>query len=136
MDDKKITSIIIINTSWGLIIGDEISEEVLTIYRKGKIRHQLYNRQSDKPAREYEYDVASSDINSFFKSLTDIFRVNEWEADYSVDVCDGWHWELKIRYSDNTIKKIEGTVEPPPKGELLKKYILELADYNVEPWIL
>jgi hypothetical protein len=136
MDDKKITSIKIKNTSSGLISEDEISEEVLTIFRRGKIRHQLYNGLSDKPVKEYEYNVVSGEINKFFNSLTDIIKVNEWESDYRVPVCDGWYWELKIRCSDNSIKKVEGTVEPPPKGELLKKYILALADYKVEPWIL
>jgi hypothetical protein len=134
-NNKKITSIKIINTSWGLIDIGEIAEQALTIYRTGKIKHQIYNRASDKPVNEYEYKINKADMNSFFNYLTDNVNIQEWKEDYSIEVCDGWCWELKIRYSDNTIKKVIGTVEKPPKGDQIEEYILKLTRFKVKPWI-
>lgn len=66
--------------------------------------------------------------------MTEI-QIQDWDEDYSVPVCDGWSWEFKMRHSNNTVKKVIGTVEPPPRGEILKKLIYQLVDFKLEPWI-
>jgi hypothetical protein len=57
MNNKKVTSIEIKNESSGLCSVDEIIAETLKIYRTGKIKHLQYNGLSDKPIKEYEYNV-------------------------------------------------------------------------------
>jgi len=136
MVEKRITSIEIKNTSSGLCSVDEIIAETLRIYRTGKIKHQQYNGLSEKPVGEYEYKIDASKMDAFFNILVTKIKVQTWNADYSVEVCDGWSWDCKIRYSDNTVKKIAGTVEPPPRGNQLRNQIYKLTAFEVEPWIL
>ncbi|QGG48052.1 hypothetical protein FTV88_1954 [Heliorestis convoluta] len=47
-------------------------------------------------------------------------------------VCDGWHWKCKISQSNNTIKKVVGSVEPPPNGDAdIKELLIEMeAEIN------
>lgn len=134
--DKKITSIEIKNISCGLCSADDIVTEVLKIFRAGEIKHLQYNGWSEKPVNQYFYKVNHNDIEAFFDLLTVKIKVQDWDNDYRVEVCDGWTWECRIRHSDKTIKKVVGTVEPPPRGRQLKKLIHNLTDYKVKPWIL
>ena len=134
--NKKITSIQIKNTSCGLCSVNEIIAETLKIYRTGKIKHLLYNGLSDKPVEEYNYIVNTIKMDEFFDMLVTKIKIQDWNEDYSVEVCDGWSWECKIRHSDNTIKQVVGTVEPPTRGEQLKNRIFKLTAFEVKPWIL
>ena len=59
----------------------------------------------------------------------------EWDDDYSVPVCDGYHWEVIIGFSDKTTKKVVGTVEPPINGKLFEEMIYKLAKYEENPWL-
>ncbi|MBS4025025.1 MAG: hypothetical protein KGZ96_05050 [Clostridia bacterium] len=136
MPEIRITSIEIKNTSSGLYSVDEIISETLKIYRTGKIKHHQYNGLSDKPVKEYKYKVETAIIEAFFDNLVTKIKVQAWHDDYTVEVCDGWAWECKIRHSDNTVKKVVGTVEPPPRWNLLKNQIYKLAPFKVEPWIM
>lgn len=136
MDRKRITSIKIINTSWGVLSDDEIAKETLTIYRTGIIKHLLFTMSSKLPKEQYDYKVKLGLINNFFESLLNDIKVHKWKEDYSVPVCDGYHWELIIRYSDRSFKKVEGTVKEPPKCKLIKTMILNLVDFQKVPWIL
>jgi len=136
MPHKKITSIEIKNTSCGLCSPDEITSETLIIYRKGIIKHFQYNGLSDIPVNEYEYKVDKSKIYVFFDLIVTKIKIQNWQDDYTVEVCDGWTWECRIRHFDNTVKKVVGTVEPPPNAKQLKNIINKLADYKVIPWIL
>lgn len=133
--NKKITSIEIENTFFALCSVYEITREILKIYRIGKIKHYQYNGIFNHPFSEYNYKVNASEMDEFFKFLIIEIKVQSWNDDYSVEVCDGCSWECKIRYSDNTVKKITGTVEPPPRGNQLKNWIYKLAAFQVEPWI-
>lgn len=87
------------------------------------------------PVSEYEYTVDSNKIDEFFNIIVTKTKILDWQDDYSVEVCDGWTWECKIRHSDNTVKKAVGTIEPPPGEKQLKNLINELADFKVKPWI-
>jgi len=133
---KKIKSIEIKNASCGLCSPDEIISEALIIYRKGKIKHLQYNGVSDKPVNEYEYKVDKNMMDAFFDMIVTKIKIQDWKDDYSVEVYDGYTWECKIRCPDNTIKKVVGTVEPPPSGKRLRNLINKLTDFKVKPWIL
>jgi hypothetical protein len=133
---EKLTSIEITNrASGGPYYEDEIVAETVKIYRTGKIKHLQYNGLSEKPINEFDYTIEVAEMNTFFDQLVSDIKVYDWVEDYSVPVCDGWSWEFKIRYSDNKIKKVIGTVEPPPRGDLLKSLINKITDFQVEPWI-
>ena len=47
-----------------------------------------------------------------------------WDKDdYSVPVCDGYSWELRLYSRKRLIRKITGTVEAPPLGEEIQNLI-------------
>lgn len=135
MLNKRITSIEIENTSWALCSSDEIVSEILKIYRNGDLKHFQYNGMVKKPVNAYIYKVDNAKIEEFFNTIVTKIKIQDWKDDYSVEVCDGKAWECRIRHFDNTIKKVIGTVEPPPRGKQLINLINKLADYKVKPWI-
>jgi hypothetical protein len=136
MKERRITSIEIRNSANGPFSAEEIISERLVVYRTGKIKHNLFNGLSDLPVEKYEYKVDRSKIEEFFEQLSSTIKIQDWGKDYSVEVCDGWNWECKIRHSDNTIKKVIGTVEPPPRGKQLRDRVLKLTNFIVKPWLL
>jgi len=53
---------------------------------------------------------------------------HEWNHDdYSIDVCDGSHWQLKVCAKNKCLRKIEGTVEPPPQGQKIRNMIVTIV---------
>jgi hypothetical protein len=133
---NRITSIEIKNISCGICSPGEISTETLIIYRKGKIKHLQFNGLSEIPVNEYVYNVYKNKMDKFFDDICTKIKIQEWKDDYSVEVCDGYTWECKIRHSDNTIKRVVGTIDPPPNGRQLNNLINKLVAFKVEPWIL
>ena len=133
---EKITSIEITNRASGPFCVVDIVVETLKIYRSGTIKYLQYNGLSEKPVKVFDYKIMKAEMNTFFDRLVSDIKVQNWEEDYSIPVCDGWSWKLKIRHSNNTVKKVKGTVEPPPRGKLLKTIIYKLIDFEVKPWIL
>lgn len=134
--NKEIVSIEIKNKSNGIYNVDEIIAETFKIYRNGKIKHMQYNGVTEKPVKKYHYKANAEIINKFFEALISVFKIQNWKADYSVEVCDGWSWSIKITYIDNSTKKVVGTVDLPPMGKQLKEEIFKLHDFDVKPWIL
>ena len=133
---NKITSIEITNRASGSYCEDEIVAETVKIYRTGKIKHLQYNGLSEKSVNEFNYKIGTAKMSTFFDQLVSRIMIHDWNEDYSVLVCNGgWSWEFKMRYSDNTVKKVIGTVEPPPRGKTLKNLIIKLVDFKAEPWI-
>ena len=132
---SKITSIEITNRASGPYYEDEIVVETVKIYRTGKIKHLQYNGLAEKPVKEFDYKICSAEMNTFFDLLVSRIKIQDWNEDYSVPVCDGWWWEFKMRHSNNTVKKVIGTVEPPPRGKQLRSLIYKLAAFQVKPWM-
>lgn len=133
--DRTITSIKIIQQSWGCIRFYEISESLFKISKTGKIVVSFFNSDTKKPIKTSEYNISKNDVKEFFiKVITDV-KILEWNDDYSVPVCDGHHWDVIIRFSDKSIKKVQGTVEGPTNGKLLEEMIYELVQYEKEPWL-
>ena len=60
-------------------------------------------------------------IETFFAFLEKID--DEWQTDYKVEVCDGSEWKVRMWHSSHKVKKICGTVEYPPHGKKIEKYI-------------
>lgn len=129
----KITSIMIEHQSWALLPGNDIGSHTTFISRRGKIRHSLFRGSAAAQVDEYKIDRTASE--AFFDFLESDISIDGWEDDYSVPVCDGWHWVLTIRHSDNCVKKVEGTVEPPPRGKEIDRAIRKLVRYKRRPWL-
>ena len=52
---------------------------------------------------------------------------HEWNtADYSVAVCDGSRWQLKICTKGKCLRTIEGTAELPPQGQIIRDWIARI----------
>lgn len=130
--DKRINSIEITNVSSGCIGPDDISKFSTKIFRSGQIEIKSYKPQ---PFEVYKYKISDNGIKEFFDKLLIDIKVLEWKDNYSVEVCDGYHWDVLVNFSDGTIKKVEGTVEPPPNGKLLEEMIYALLNYQVKPWV-
>lgn len=133
--DSTIISIKIINESRGCISFDEISKSLFKISKTGKIVVSFFNSNSKKPIKTSEYKVSKNNIKDFFTKLIADVKILEWNDDYSVPVCDGHHWDIIIRFSDKSTKKIQGTVEPPTNGKQLEEMIYELVKYEKDPWL-
>ena len=95
----------------------------------------FFNSNSRKSIKTSEYKVSKNSVKEFFNKLSTDVKILEWNDDYSVPVCDGYHWDVIIRFSDKSIKKVQGTVEPPTNGNLLEEMIYELAKYEKDPWL-
>ncbi|MEB3103365.1 hypothetical protein [Ferviditalea candida] len=132
---SRITSITITNTSCGLCSTEEILRHITTVYRTGKIKHSLYNGLSATAVKEYGYNVDKQQCEAFFIFLSEEVKIDGWMNDYSVPVCDGWSWSMLVRYSDHSVKKICGTVEPPPNGETIEKTIRKLVRFKKKAWL-
>ncbi len=131
---KHITSFSIDWQSWDLQRSDEISRHVTIVNRnKRTVRHQMFDSVSKEPIEDREYQISGEQCDVFFEYLNDKANIFEWRDDYCVEVYDGWHWDVRIRFSDNTIKHTEGTLEPPPHGERIASLILALAEYSEQP---
>jgi len=52
-----LTSIKIINTASGLCSEDEETKNITTVFRIGKIKHQIYNRIDKNPLHEDIYKL-------------------------------------------------------------------------------
>ena len=135
MTNKRITSIEIHMYSSGYCSPEGIIAEKVMVYRSGKIKHKLFNGLSEVAVQEFEYDVSKTDLEDFFEYLVSKIKVEDWKLDYSVEVCDGWCCDFKVRYSNHQVINIKGTVEAPPNAKQLEKRIKKLVKFEVEPWI-
>ncbi len=120
--------------SWDLQHIKEISRHLTIVCRdKCTVRHQMFNGIYKSPYRDKEHLIPQKQCDDFFEYLNNEARVSDWRDDYCVEVCDGWHWDARIRFSDNTVKHTEGTVEAPPYGREIASLILALAEYSKQP---
>ena len=123
---KQITSFSIDWYNCGLCCAFDIVHEKTTIYlRKNLIKIEKFNGLNDLISKE-EYFVQRDSINDFFDFINKTDLSNAWKNDYSVMVCDGSRWEMRLRYSDRTVKLIKGTVDKPDKGRKIEKMIKDM----------
>ena len=133
--DRCITSMEITRENWGIITSDDISKSQFHIDISGKIKMNFFNMSNKKPVKRYEYMVQKNETQEFFSKLVKDVKVLKWEDDYTVEVCDGFHYEIIIKCSDSSVKKVKGTIEPPTNGKLFQDMVYGLAKYTVKPWI-
>ena len=57
----------------------------------------------------------------FFDFLEKIY--NEWENDYTVEMCDGSEWKVRMWHSSHKFKKVCGTIAYPPHGKKIETYM-------------
>lgn len=132
---NEIASIEIINTSWECIGPDDISEVRTKICRNCHMKIDTFKGISEKPAHIYEQTIENKVVNDFFYKLVNDVKILNWEDNYSVMVYDGYQWKVIITLEDKSEKKIQGTVELPPQGKLLREMIYEMINDTEKPWI-
>ena len=132
---NEIVSVEIINTSWECIGPNDISEVRTKICRDGHMKIYTFKGISEKPAHTYEQTIENKTAHNFFDKLVEDVKILNWEDNYSVMVYDGYHWKAIITFEDNSEKKIQGTVELPPQGKLLREMIYEISNCTEKPWI-
>lgn len=130
------TSLIIEWHNWGLCCGDDMVLEMTTVSRQtGAIHITQYNGRREV-VTEVQVSGNMDDIKDLFALIDRALDNNEWESDYSVDVCDGYMWRLYIQRGNFPQTFIHGTVVPLPHGPEIEKLIrkmLKEADAQIEP---
>ena len=123
---KQITSFSIDWYNCGLCNPlDKVRERTTVYLRKKMIKLEKFNGLDELLGKE-EHFVCSESISDFFDFINKTDLQNGWKNDYSVIVCDGSRWEMRLRYSDRTVKVIRGTVDKPDKGRKIEKMIKDM----------
>ena len=105
----------------GLCCADHMVQEEVTIYRKdSRLVFKELNGYGVICSCEIIH-IESDKAAKFFDFLEKIY--NEWENDYAVEVCDGSQWKVRMWHSSHKIKTVCGTIEYPPDGKEIEKYI-------------
>lgn len=106
---------------------EDVSWTRLTIYRnKNRIVYEEFDGRENILKRK-EGTCSQHNIDRFFGVLEEYNEAMTRKQDYSVAVCDGSCWKLKIRHSDNRVQKLNGTVEYPPCGKLIECELVQLC---------
>ena len=101
--------------------ADDVLHEEITIYRnRNKLVFFQYNGYKDRVGTEH-IDLNKEKVNEFFEFLEK--TADEWKTDYRVEVCDGSEWKVLMWHSSHKVTKICGTVECPPNGKQIEKFI-------------
>lgn len=108
-------------------------EHRVDINETGKVKHFLYNRESKKAVSTYNYCADKYWTRNFLNFIEPI--TTDWERDYSVDVSDGYEWYCTLKYDDGTTKNIKGNIVPPPFADDIERRIINLAAFEVTPWL-
>lgn len=134
MSKKEIIFIEIIYKNWGIVKSDEISKYSLKIVEE-EVDIKYYSLIINLPVESYHYNIDKEKTKDFFTKLITDVKVLEWKEDYTVPVCDGFHYDINIIFKDGSIKKTQGTIKPPENADLLQKMIDKLIPYKGKPEI-
>lgn len=117
------TSVTIEWHNWGLCCGDDMVLEKTTVSKASSTIHiKQYNGHRGILLDE-RVAVNLGALQEFFEFIDRIAEAEQWTVDYSVDVCDGFMWNMYIRQGRTRRIKLHGTVEPPPYGEEIERRI-------------
>ena len=120
----------------GLCCPEDMVQEEITIYRKKNcLVFKELNGYGVICSCEIIH-VENDRVAKFFDFLEKI--LDEWENNYKVEVCDGSEWKIRVWHSSHTVKKVCGTVEYPPYGQKIERYLHSfIKDSNsiIEPRI-
>ena len=126
MSQKQITSFSVDWHDCGLCCPSDKVHEKTTIYlRKNLIKVEQFNGMNVLLNKE-EYLTSRNDISEFFDFINKMDSKHNWKDDYRIMVCDGSQWEMRLRYSDRTVKLIVGNIEKPDKGRKIEKMINDM----------
>lgn len=130
---RKITSFSIGWNNCGLCCGEDKVCEITTVnLNKRSVRIEKFNGLNDLLAKEI-YIVNQDKINELFEFINKMDVKNRMVCDYSNYVCDGSLWELRLRYNNNEIKLIKGTIDLPYWGKTIKRMIGDmLCEHCIE----
>ena len=105
----------------GMCWSEEVVQEEVTIYRNEcyMVIKEL-NRYGVICSCE-TIDITKENVERFFEFLEE--NCDEWEYNYGIKVYDGSEWKVRMWYSSHNVKKVCGTVEYPPNGKKIEKYI-------------
>lgn len=105
----------------GLNCADFVLNEEITIYRNnGCMVFKELNGYGVICSCEIIH-VEQNRLREFFGFLEKTY--DEWENDYNVEVCDGSEWKVRMWHSSHKIKTVCGTIEYPPHGKKIEKFI-------------
>lgn len=81
-----------------------------------------------KTGSEFYYEtripVSEEMTEKFFRELSSV----NWQEDYTVEVCDGFSWEMRLKSGTAVVTKSSGTVYAPPETEKLEKMLREMIE--------
>ena len=107
--------------NWGLCCAEDAVQGEITIYRSKNIlvikELNGYGVICSCEIIHIEADKAEA----FFEFLEKVS--DEWQDDYSVEVCDGSAWKFRLWHSSRKVKKVCGTVQYPPHGKEIENFI-------------
>ena len=110
----------------GLCCADDAVQEELAIYRNNNYMvFKELNGYGVVCSCEIIH-IESDKVTKFFDFLEK--TCDEWESDYKVQVCDGSQWKVRMWHSSHKVKKVCGTVEYPPHGKKIERFIRSFID--------
>ncbi len=119
--ENRVTTFRLQWNNCGLICGDDVVKEEITVRRQNHLMNICsYNGRNELVASE-RIKIGKEQTDEFFDFLSRIR--NDFEADYQVEVCDGSAWTMQIWDSSRRLQKASGTVEYPPHGKEIEKYL-------------
>ena len=123
-----ITSFMLEWHNWSERCAEDLSWSQIIVYRRS--HHLAYEEFNgyDHIIRKQEGKLPKHLGECFFDMLEQVNSVITQKQDYSVEVCDGSCWKIKIRCSGNKLKKINGTVEYPPYGKHIEHELIRLCN--------
>ena len=119
---------------WGLCCAEDAVQEEITVYRNKNIlvikELNGYGVICSCEIIHIEADKAEAFFELLEKASVD------WVDDYSVEVCDGSAWKMRMWHSSHKIRKVSGTITYPPHGKQIEQYIrsfIEAGKSAIEP---
>ena len=123
-----ITSIILEWFNWSEHCAEDLSRTKITIYRnKNQIVYEEFDGR-DNIIRQQKGKYYRGCNERLFGLLEEVNSEMTRQSDWSVAVCDGSCWKMKIRHSNNKLQKIQGTIELPPHGHRIEKEMMRMCE--------
>ena len=123
------TSLTIEWHNWGLCSSDDMVLERTTISRAASTIHVKHFNGRQDLIHDELVRVNADEIYDLFVLIDQVLDTEAWIPDYSVDVCDGFMWNINVRQGRSTPIRIHGTVEPPPFGPDIEKRIRKMLQH-------
>jgi len=130
------TSLTIEWHNWGLCCGDDMVLEKTTVSKASGTIHITQSNGRREIILDKHIKAATDELQELFTLLDRVLDTGGWSPDYSVDVCDGFMWNMYIRRGKSKMIKVHGTVEPPPYGLEIESRIRKMlrnSEATIDP---